>query len=109
MTSVVQKTLSFIDLISDKSTNKKQKKCLLQTASERQVTAICEILYNIVYGELKVSKREKKALKTHSKLLNFLLLKKKQKKHKQFILCKYSKFIFNILKSVRRQILKTLK
>lgn len=67
MTSVVQKTFSFIDLISDKSTNKKQKKCLLQTASERQVTAICEILYNIVYGELKVSKREKKIFKNSFK------------------------------------------
>lgn len=33
MTSVVQKTLSFIDLISDKSTNKKQKKMF---ASNRQ-------------------------------------------------------------------------
>lgn len=96
MTSVVQKTLSFIDLISDKSTNKKQKKCLLQTASERQVTAICEILYNIVYGELKVSKREKKALKTHSKLLNFLLLKKKPKKNISSLYCANTASLFLI-------------
>lgn len=53
MSSAVLKVFSFIDLLTDSTTNKQQCKYLLQTASERQVNGICEVLYNIEYGELR--------------------------------------------------------
>lgn len=68
MTSNVHKVFNFIDLISDPSTSNRQCKYLLESISELQVAAICEILYNIVYGQLKFSKRDIKTLKSHSKL-----------------------------------------
>lgn len=44
MSSAVLKVFSFIDLLTDSTTNKQQCKYLLQTASERQVNGICEVL-----------------------------------------------------------------
>lgn len=59
MTSNVHKVFNFIDLISDPSTSNRQCKYLLESISELQVAAICEILYNIVYGQLKFKERHK--------------------------------------------------
>lgn len=44
MTSNVHKVFNFIDLISDPSTSNRQCKYLLESISELQVAAICEIL-----------------------------------------------------------------
>lgn len=109
MSSAVLKVFSFIDLLTDSTTNKQQCKYLLQTASERQVNGICEVLYNIEYGELRVSKKDKKSLKSHSKLLNFFFSKKKPLKYKQILLVKYKNVMLNILRAVRKQLLKELK
>lgn len=106
MTSNVHKVFNFIDLISDPSTSNRQCKYLLESISELQVAAICEILYNIVYGQLKFSQRD---IKSHSKLIDFLLLKKKPLKQKQYLLVRYRRFILNILRRVRKQLIKFLK
>lgn len=108
MTSNVHKVFNFIDLISDPSTSNRQCKYLLESISELQVAAICEILYNIVYGQLKFSKRDIKTLNSHSKLKDFLL-KKKPLKQKQYLLVRYRRFIVNILRRVRKQLIKFLK
>lgn len=109
MTSNVHKVFNFIDLISDPSTTNRQCKYLLESTSELQVAAICEIIYNIVYGQLKFSKKDLKALKSHSKLIDFLLSKKKPLKQKQYLLVRYNRFILNILRRVRKQLIKFLK
>lgn len=106
MTSNVHKVFNFIDLISDPSTSNRQCKYLLESISELQVAAICEILYNIVYGQLKFSQRD---IKSHSKLIDFLLLKKKPLKQKQYLLVRYRRFILNIFRRVRKQLIKFLK
>lgn len=108
MTSNVHKVFNFIDLISDPSTSNRQCKYLLESISELQVAAICEILYTIVYGQLKFSKRNIKTLKSHSKLIDFLL-KKKPLKQKQYLLVRYRRFIVNILRRTRKQLIKFLK
>lgn len=108
MTSNVHKVFNFIDLISDPSTSNRQCKYLLESISELQVAAICEILYNIVYGQLKFSKRDIKTLNSHSKLKDFLL-KKKPLKQKQYLLVRYRRFIVNILRRMRKQLIKFLK
>lgn len=105
MTSNFHKVFNFIDLISDPSTSNRQCKYLLESISELQVAAICEILYNIVYGQLKFSKRDIKTLKSHSKLIDFLL----PLKQKQYLLVRYRRFIVNILRRVRKQLIKFLK
>lgn len=76
MSSAVLKVFSFIDLLTDSTTNKQQCKYLLQTASERQVNGICEVLYNIEYGELRVSKKDKKIFKISLKTFEFSFFQK---------------------------------
>lgn len=75
MSSAVLKVFSFIDLLTDSTTNKQQCKYLLQTASERQVNGICEVLYNIEYGATSF-KEGKKIFKISLKTFEFSFFQK---------------------------------
>ena len=76
--------LSFLNLLYD--THLEQQKALLDTASIKQISVICEILLNIVNGTINLNDELKKYINKKSTLVYKLLNKKTSNRRKKYLL-----------------------
>ena len=108
MSKTIRKAYSYLDLMLDNSTPSKQSKYLIQTATENQVNALCEVLYNIIYGDITISVKDRKSLTKRKKLVDFLLSKNKPISNKRTLFQRYIKFLLRIIKQARKYIVQNL-
>lgn len=65
MSSVLKKNKLFLSYLLDKNTPVNQKRAVIFTASETQLTAVAEILFNISAGVIPLPKKAKVLLQKH--------------------------------------------
>jgi hypothetical protein len=83
----VERNLHFLLLLVETS-NYKQKKQLIITATPKQLLAICEVVKNVLYGRIKLNSSYKTQLTTHAKVFKFLSDKKLKLEEKRVIILK---------------------
>lgn len=76
--------LPFLQLLC--TTDKKQRKALLQTITDAQLRAICELVLNIYRGTFNVPSIYVRKLAPHRKLIETLVDRAINKKHKKQLL-----------------------
>ena len=103
MSSVLKKNKHFLSFFLDKNTPLNQKRAVIFTASETQLTAVAEILFNISAGVLPLPKKARDLLQKHRHLIQ-KLNKAKGKAKSKFLSAKYSQ-VCDLLLSVRNIIL----
>ena len=81
--SKVFKNKNFLQLLSD--SNKKIQKILVQSASNEQIKAICEMSLDLLKGNLNLDEIELKKLHKKRKILRNLVKKQSNKKRKYLI------------------------
>ena len=91
----------FFGFLLDKNTPLNQKRAFIFTASETQITAVAEILFNISAGMLPLPKKTRKLLQKHRFLIQKL---NKAKGKSKFLSAKYNQ-VCDLLLSVRNIIL----
>lgn len=103
MSSALKKNKRFLGFLLDKNTALNQKRAIIFTASETQLTAVGEILFNIIAGVLPLPKKTRELLRKH-RLLIQKLNKAKGKTKSKFLGAKYIQ-VCELLLSVRNIIL----
>ena len=68
----IQKAKSYLFLLTDSETTPEQVRCLIGTASLKQLNAISEILFNLIYGNLKLNKEITIKVRRYKALLDFI-------------------------------------
>lgn len=89
--------LPFLHLLL--TTHPHQKQALLKTATKLQLQILCEILLNIIKGNLKISKTEEKFLNKKKKIISKLLNKSGKPHFKQRLFSKNLKVVDLIVHS----------
>lgn len=90
----------FIDLLYDCS--HKQRVALLQTSNTQQLKLILELLYNLVGGNIDISKQSRTELKPHTNVLNKLTSRRISLVKKRGLLIKNYKVFLLFLKAVKK-------
>ncbi|MEW8563464.1 MAG: hypothetical protein AB2541_15230 [Candidatus Thiodiazotropha sp.] len=103
MSSALKKNKRFLSFLLDKNTPLNQKRAVIFTASETQLTAVAEIIFNISAGVLPLPKKTRELLQKH-RLLIQKANKAKGKAKLKFLRAKYNK-VCDLLLSVRNIIL----
>lgn len=103
MSSALKKNKRFLSFLLDKNTPLNQKRAVIFTASETQLTAVAEILFNISAGVLPLPKKTRELLQKHRSLIQ-KANKAKGKAKLKFLSAKYNK-VCDLLLSVRNIIL----
>lgn len=81
------------------TTHTKQKQALLKSSSREQITALCEILLNILHKNIQTTNTEKKYMNKIKKAITSLLKKTVKLPTKQRLLTKNLKLVDIILNS----------
>ena len=85
------------------TTHKQQKQALLKSASKSQITALCEILLNIVTRTLALTPAEEKYVKQQQRKVRNILKKSTTTKKKQDLFSKNLKLVDILLTTVLNQ------
>lgn len=103
MSSVIKKNKLFLNYLLNKNTPLNQKRAVIFTASDTQLTAVAEILLNISAGVIPLPKRARTLLQIH-RLFVQKANKAKGKARLKFLSAKYHQ-VCDLLLSVRKLIL----
>lgn len=106
MSSALKKNKHFLNYLLDKNTPLKQKRALIFTASEAQLTAVAEILFNISGGVIPLPKKARALLQKH-RLFIKKANKTKGKSRSKLLSAKYER-VCDLLLSVRKIILELI-
>ena len=88
---------------------KNQGKALLETADNKQVNSVVNVVYNLTLNSSVLNSHSKKLLSIHKKLIAKLLSKNKSIKSKYTIIRNNSVELYNLLISAKNTLLKVLK
>jgi len=84
--SKLKKHLDFVTLFARRGNSAKKRKCLLSIACPGDIDACAELFANFLKGNLKVSKKVIKQLKSHQNQIRRIADKKYSKKQKKQLL-----------------------
>ena len=99
MSKLIKKQTSFLRLFIETSSNQ-QRKALLNTVTDDQLKALTEITYNLLQDSIPVTAAQKKKLRTYKRLLVLLGDPKTSPKKKKRALCRQTKGITLLLRTV---------
>ncbi len=99
MTAQLQKNWSFIQLLTQ--TSAIQQKALLKTLTDNQLSTLCEVILNILKGNLHLSADIIQKIKRYRSVLRNLSSKSASNKTKKTSLVKNQKLIVYILQTVK--------
>lgn len=105
MSRNVSKAGHFFKLLLDQSTTKLQGIGLIYSANPTQVTAITEIIHNLILGNIPLSKNVKVAINKHKTILHTLGNSTVSYKKKVRIIKDNFKFLYSLLIKLRVEIL----
>ena len=97
MGGFVKAQLPFLQLLA--SSTKAQATALLNTMTKGQMSAICEVLINIRYGNIPVSGKDKKKLHRKRELIRKLSTKTTTQKVRRHLIKKEAPLIISILQT----------
>ena len=98
MSRLVRTHAAFLQLLY--ATNAKQRKVLLQTISNEQLKALCEVIWNVYKGTVPVSDRYVKKLTPYKTIIRSLISRRVGRKRKKIILVQRHSMIPWLLKPV---------
>ena len=83
MKFLVIRHIDFIKLLSEVRNDKKRFLRLIENASNSEINALSELIYNIIKGNLPCSPYRKKILKNHASDLRMIADKKQNNKNRR--------------------------
>jgi uncharacterized protein YeeX (DUF496 family) len=97
----VEKNLHFLLLLVG-SSNYKQKKQLIVTASTKQLLAVLEVVKNVLFGRLSLSVSYKKELAVHASIFKTLINKKVKIEQKRILILKNLSVVLKFISSISK-------
>ena len=86
MSNRIKSNINYLKLLLN--SNNRLQKSLIQNASKEQIYSLCEIILNILNGNIKLSDEEFKKLDKKKKLLRYLVHNKTSIKKKKYLIQK---------------------
>ena len=88
---------SYIKLLCSKTTSPKQRKAVLSTSSNDQMSIICEIFSNVLAGVLQLNKKDMTQLAQHAPIMRRLARRDIKPRHRHDLLVRYSQEVAEAL------------
>ena len=103
MNSLLQSEKDFLLLLL--SASHKQRKALLETIEKSQLSAIVQIVYNVLQGYRPLSGNDIKLLSRRKDVIREFVRKGLSLKKRKELLIKYSKYILTFINSIKSELI----
>ena len=99
MDTIVKHECFFLGLLL--RANKRQRQCLLQTITRKQLSCLVEIVYNALNGSFVYSPSDIKSLNRHKKLFRQIIAKKKSRRERVKLIARNFNSILKLLNVIK--------
>ena len=86
------------------STSENQRRAFIKTIQKTQLSAIVQIVYNVLMGTRELSEGDKTSLRKHKTIIRRFVSQKLSIKERKKLLLKYSSRFIKILNVVRKEL-----